>query len=282
MSDQLTDAPQIEEEAVVEDVADDQVETEGQEAEEDEGPTLEYKGAKYRVDPAVKEAYETMQSETTRKFQEAAEIKKAAEAAREEQSKMDGMRAQFYREIASVETMNEQLKEYEKVDWLRWKQENPEAARDAEMEQIRIERQRDRLLGSIRAKIDENTVKQSQALQARRVEFESQVKTRVKDWSPQREQALEKTATDYGFSTQEFKGMALVDARVAHVLHDAHLWRTSQKKVSAPQLKNVTTIPKVTGGGAPSNKDPDKMTNSEWNAWMDKQEAQKRRQATKH
>lgn len=282
MSD-LTKAPELEEETIPGDQTegDDEAELEEVEGEpgtesetEDDAPAIEYKGAKYKVDPAVKEAYEAMQAETTRKFQEAAEVKRQVEAAKAETEKLNGLRATFYREIGQVENLNTQLAEYDKVDWLRWEQQDPDACRAAKIERLTLLHQRDQTLGSIQAKVNENTRLESEQLTKKRQLTETEIRAHIKDWSPQREAQLQKFTESYGFSAADFATTVPYSSGLARLVHDAFMYRQSQKK--APQLKSVTTVTKVMGS-APAQKDPDKMTMPEWTAWMDRQESAKRK-----
>jgi hypothetical protein len=277
MSDNLTDAPLVEEEVPEDAEIPEDAPEDADPSDEDDGPAIEYKGGKYRVDPAVKEAYEAMQAETTRKFQEAAELKKSADAVKAEREKMSVIERQFYREIATVEGINEQLAQFDKVDWARWDREDQDAARNAKLDRIDLRDKRDELLRHIRQKIDEKTAMEGQEMAKRRSAAEQEIKTHIPDWSPQKQEVLGKLAENYGFSADEYRGLALLDPRMLRVLKDAEVGRRAQKSVATPPLKPVTVVPRVSGGGTPATKNPDKMSITEYNAWRDKQEAAKRK-----
>ncbi len=267
------DAPEPEIEEIEVDTGDDAE----PEVPADDLPEIEYKGGKYKVSKEVKEWADEQQAATTRKFQEAAKLHKEAEDRHQTNLAIDAQKAQFFRGVAEVEQINEALAKYEQVDWQRWELDDPTAADRADRERIRLRLRRDDMVQQLRGKAQQYAEYQAQEHGKRRTAAEQEIRTHIKDWSPQRAETVAKAVEkDYGVSKAEFESFVLNDARAARIVHDAFLYRQSLRKASAPQLKTVQTVQQVKGS-APATKDPDKMSITEWNAWMDKQEAKKMR-----
>lgn len=245
-------------------------------------PEIEYEGERHKVPAKVKEAYERMQAETTRKFQEAAKLREEAEQRHRTNLEIDAQKAQFFKGVAEVEQINEALQKYEQVDWAKWELDDPTAADRADRERIRLRLRRDDMVNQLRGKAQQYAEYQAQEQSKAREKAEQEIKTHIKDWSPQRVDAVRKAVmTNYGLDEGTFNSVVLQNSVAARIVHDAFLYRQSLRKAAAPQLKTVTTVQQVKGS-SPSTKDPDKMTMAEWTAWMDKQDAAKFKTKQRH
>lgn len=214
--------------------------------------------------------HKTMEfGETKREFE-------ARVAAHEEKVKADDEFAKtvrtFDKERAQYENLNSQIDHYEKrVDWARWRTENPEQALQGNLEYQDLLRQQ-KILGTGLNEKASAMEKRAVDAQTKAMEaYRREVALKIKDWSPAKEAALkERAVKTYGLADSDFGGIH--DARAMQILHDADMYHqllAAKSKAPAPiqgaPVPKVKTVARVDIG--PSDRDDDKT-------WLEKRNAQ--------
>lgn len=273
-------APEPEVEAVEEAEAPEPEAEENAEPEEEEAEEVEVDGRTYVLPKSLK-PHLMMEKDYRHKTMEAAEKTRAFEverAAHAEKIKSDEqfatMTRQFTKEVAQMENIKSQIEHYEKkVDWARWRQENPEQALQGTLEYNDLIRQRNVLGGELNTKIGSMRAREAAAQKEAQDRYARELPLKIKDWSPAKETALKDRAMKhYGFAKGDIDG--IVDARAMQILADAdayhQLLATMNKTPKTPQeaAKPVTKVKTVARASSePSERDSDKE-------WLRKRNAQ--------
>lgn len=150
------------------------------------------------------------------------------------------------KEVAKVEALNDQIAQYEQLDWNTLSDTDPVQAQKLfiQYQQLTIKRQNAqeglaRQQGELQAAVD-------QRRQQMLAEGFKQLSRDIPDWNAEKAAAVRETGKSYGFSDQELSGVS--DPRMVRVLHDAAQFRALQK--SRPQVeKKVADKPAVVKPG---------------------------------
>lgn len=208
---------------------------------EDEEPEVEYKGRKIRLSKEAKEAWDEWQGEFTRGRMSQAEEKKAIEAERTKVQEQARLQQEFMNEAADIRSLDRQIAEYSKVDWIAWEEQDETAARKAERQFNRIKTQRAEMAGALANKVREQQQKIQQEREARRTEAKSKIPLHVKDWNEAREASLKAFAKERGFSEEEAEAISH-DHRIAAVFNDAFTAKDAMKRASATTKVKETVV----------------------------------------
>jgi hypothetical protein len=249
----------------------------------DETPDFEevdFKGSKYKVPkdlaPIIAKA-ENLESGVTRRFQEAAEIRKAAEAERQSFQLENQLNNEVYNELVTVREIENRLSQFSNVNWQAWQQQDPQAANAAMAEMIQLQtrhQQAHQTLNSKRAEVgamleQRNATQLSQSIEALNKADPD------KGWSgkftAKEQQELTKFASELGFSQQRLS--SIVDPLEVKVMNLARigLEMLKKQKATAAPPKVAMPAPQVQSGKTRSTVDPDKMSPEEWAKWRNEQ-----------
>jgi len=205
----------------------------------------EYEGKTYKVPPELKDAL-MRQSDYTRKTQEAAESKKAAEALMQQiqkQGELQKAQAKIYGRIASLD---DQIAQYQNVDW------NALTATDAALAQKHfiqyqsLKDQKTKVEGELKTAQEQFDAEAMKVLSTQLEEGRKVLERDIKGWGPELGQKLLQFAVkSYGMSAEEAGKVS--DPRLVKLIHDAYQYhqgkeqaaKLSEKKVAqaAPTLK---------------------------------------------
>ncbi len=243
-------------------------------SQEDDTEEVEHDGKKYRVAKELKPAL-MMQADYTRKTQELAELRRAAEAERTQYSRAN---AQHIQAIATVQALDQQLQQFQQVDWQRLSDEDPVQAQKLWMQFSQLKDGRQQLVGQVQ-QMEQQRAFESQQETAKRIEEGNAVLKRdIPNWGPEvGKQIKEFAAKEYGFQPKELQHIN--DPRVVKVLHAAMVGAKLMKHKTAPeqdkpepQEKPVT---RITANKGTATKDPGKMSDREFAEWRRRQIAQR-------
>jgi len=212
-----------------------------------EAVEVEYEGKAYKVPPVLKDAL-LRQSDYTKKTQEAAEVKKSAEAMLQQASKLFELQQAAQKQYGQLAAIDEQIAQYEKVDW------NTLTAQDATRAQqlfIAFQQAKD-AKGKLEKEVQQAQSQQSEAAQkirAAKIDEGNKILSRdLKGWGPEMGRKILAFAHEtYGFAPEELTNV--VDPRNVKVLADAYAYRQLQaakpaeKKV--PQAVSAALKPKA-------------------------------------
>jgi hypothetical protein len=219
-------------------------------SQEDEDEELEHEGKVYRLPKALKPLV-MMQKDYTQKTQAIAEEKRtaaaAAEAAKAEQQAAVAERQasrEFLREAASVISINEQLAEFDTVDWDKLARDDPAKAQALQVHRTELERKRDTKLGELAAKEQARINAEAEADQKARARMAEGVQS-IPGWS--RDLAVKLTehaVSKLGYTPAEIEGLR--DPRVVKAIHGHYL-----SEQQATQARTETRVPSPTQQAAP-------------------------------
>ena len=223
---------------------------------------VELDGKKYAIPAALKDKF-LMQQDYTRKTQEVAELRKAAEherAAIRQALEADEQAAEFK---SDLRTVDKSLKQFENVDWGRFAAEAPAQAQAAMMQYQQLQMQRQQLADGLTKHEQTSRQAREQAQQAALAQAHAELLQAMPDFNHDLAVKIrDSTVSAYGYTPEEMA--TITDPRQVRILRDAMMWRESQTKLKTAQqptpAKPVTTV-------KPSSKptvNPDKMTTAEW------------------
>lgn len=244
------------------DTADENAPVEETEATEEPTEEVEIDGKKYAIPSALKDSF-LRQADYTRKTQEIAEIRKAAESERaaiKQAVEADEAAAELKADIRAVD---KSLKQFENVDWGRFASEAPAQAQAAMMQYQQLQMQRQQLTDGLTKHEHTSRQAREQANQAALAQAHAELLQAMPDFNHDLAVKIrDSTVSAYGYTPEEMA--TITDPRQVRILRDAMMWRESQATLKTAQqptpAKPVTTV-------KPSSKptvNPDKMTTAEW------------------
>jgi hypothetical protein len=237
--------------------------------EEDE--EIEVDGRKFALPKSAAEklkAERLMQQDYTRKTQEVAESRKAVEAEREQVRQQAAQQQQYIKEVAKVTALDDQLEQFNQVDWNGLSQTDPALAQQLDFQRRDLERKREEAAAFVTQKQHENALAEQQNLAKQVQEADAYFKREIPGWSPERSTRLQQFATEQGLpGGEQLAKLAVQFPALAKVLHKAELMDQLEKKQKAKPNTPAAPPAPVTRVGASRGtaaKDPSKMSDAEW------------------
>lgn len=233
----------------------------------EETEEVEWQDGKKYVVPKVLKSALMKDADYTQKTQAVAEQRRQLEAQAQQLQKQHEFQTQNRRDYARLESLNDQIANYEKVNWASAMQDDPTNTQAAYMQYQQLKDSRTNLTNELGQR-ERDAAFQAQQNLAKQLEQASAVLQRdIAGWSPQKAQELNQFAQDtLGFTAQELSQVN--DARLVKLLNLAHLGQqlTQKAKQSAPapasQPKPVTS---VSGAKSPvTTRDEARMSDAEW------------------
>jgi hypothetical protein len=216
------------------------------------------------------------QADYTKKTQEAAELRKALEAER------NNLRETSDAELgaaAQATAIAQQIQAYQKVDWNAWNDQDPFEAQKAFMQFQQLKDAQQQALGRLQHLRNERLSTAQQEAAKRMEEGRRTLSRDIPGWNDDTKAKLIGFAAEYGFSRDELDDLE-ADPRVARVLHAAFTGREAigkqqkaQNHVKAQQAQPAATVKART---APPSGLDDRLSTEEW---MKRREKQARQQA---
>lgn len=244
-----------------------------QEATEPEDAELEYEGKKFKVpkdlEPELKNAL-LRHGDYTRKTQEVAEQRKQIETARQQFEQTAQLHQALIDDIAQVRGVDARLAQFQKLDWAGLNAQDPQRAQALLIEFNQLQAARGQLVGSLTQKQQQMQSARQQELAKRTDEARAFLMREFRDWSPEKDQAMEAYTRSKGVDTQALGQFLAQHPQVARVIDDGMKYRQSLEKRAAARAKPEPPPKPVTrvGGAAASNtKSPSDMTPAEYRVW---------------
>lgn len=241
-------APETASEAVSQDQAlttdlDQGAEVDGEQEEELE--EIEYSGVKYRVPKPLKNGF-MMQGDYTRKTQEVAEQRRAFDGEREAFSKEMEARRDSEKEVGRLSVMDEQLEQYQKVDWATWRVNDPDAANRAFQDYTLLRDTRERLSTKVTSDVQKRVADQQQSFAKRYAETNSKLASEITGWNQSLADKLRDFAIANGATLDDLRSIA-VNATQVKLLHRAWLGEqlVEKQKAAAKKASQSVTEPEV-------------------------------------
>ena len=230
---------------------------------EEELDETEYEGKTYKVPKEIKDAL-LRQSDYTRKTQELAEIRKAAELERQSITTAKEADEAADELKSDLRTVDKALKSFENVDWAKFAADSPAQAQAYMLQYQQLQMQRQQLSGGLEQLEHTSRTSREQAHQAALAQAKADLLQAMPDFTPELAVKITtSTVSAYGFTPDELSRVS--DPRQVRILRDAMMWRESQAKAKqaakpAPATEPVRTV----RASSKATVNPDKMTTAQW------------------
>lgn len=230
---------------------------------EEELDETEFEGKKYRVPKELKDAL-LRQADYTRKTQEVAEIRRAAESERaaikqavEADEAADELKS-------DLRTVDKALKSFENVDWSKFAADSPAQAQAYMLQYQQLQMQRQQLSGGLEQLEHTSRTSREQAHSAALAQAKADLLQAMPDFTQELAVKItQSTVSAYGFTPDELSRVS--DPRQVRILRDAMMWRESQAKAKQAAKPTPATEPlRTVRASSKATVNPDKMTTAQW------------------
>lgn len=230
---------------------------------DDDTEEVEKDGTKYRIPKALKDAF-LMQADYTRKTQETAEIRKAAEA---ERGRYLQANAEHVQALAGVHSLDQQLQQFQQLDWQKLSDEDPAYAQKLWIQYAQLKDTRQQLAGQVQQMEQQRAVDAQRFAAKQLEEGRAALAREIPNWSPEVAQQIHAfAAKEFGFQPQELQ--QVTDYRVVKMLHTAmvgaQLIKKQQDSASSKPQPAARPVTKVGGNSAPARRDINTLPVDDW------------------
>lgn len=241
---------------------------------ESDDEEIEHEGAKYKVPKPLKEAF-LRQADYTTKTQTLAEERRGLEAERQQLAAQQQFQQQHIKDVAKVISIDERLEQFRQIDWNAAMDADPVGAMKLDRQMRELQQQRTQVVQSIEQTQARTSYESQQATARRNAEAAQELAREIKGFgTPEVTKALKDTGKAFGYKPEELDSVS--DPRAVRLLHEAYLYRKLVAEKKAPEAgKTITPITRVSGAAATVQKDPSRMSDSEFAQWRKRQIAQR-------
>lgn len=247
-----------------------EIDSEEEDSEESELSDVEYEGKQYKLPKELRDAL-LRQSDYTRKTQEVSEQRRQLETVHQQfQESVKAQQANL-QAYAQLTALDQQLGQYEKVDFQQWSDTDPIEAQKAYMTFNQLRSMRDNLAQNITAREQQAAFHKQQELAKQLEEGQRVLQREIKGWSPEYANELFTYAASQGYPEAELR--QVYSPLHVKTLHKAYLYDKLMAKSSKQPKDTVEVKPttKVGKGSTGASKNPDQMTTEEWMKWRNSQ-----------
>lgn len=232
---------------------------------DDDSEEVEHEGQKYRIPKALKSAL-MMNADYTRKTQELADLRRSAET---ERTRYQQASAEHVQALAAVHSIDQQLNQFQQVNWQQLSDEDPIQAQKLWMQYTQLKDSRQQIAGQVQQMEQQRAFETQQATAKRIEEGQAILKRDIPNWGPDTARQINDfAAKEFGFQPQELA--QVIDPRVVKILHAAmvgtQLVKKQQEgaKSGANQAADIKPVTRVGGNNAPARRDMHSMPIGDW------------------
>jgi hypothetical protein len=207
---------------------------------DDEAEEVEYEGKAYKLPKELKGALLRNQ-DYTRKTQEVAELRKAAEEKATFLEEVEQLRGKTFERAVKLSAIDAQLEQFNQINWDQLATADQSEYLRLDRMQQRLQRQRDEVHGEIQQAITQERQKTAEARQQMLSKGAAELARDIKGWGPQLSAAIVDNGKAYGFNESELT--QITDPRYVKALHDAYQWRKLQASKPEVQKKAASAKP---------------------------------------
>lgn len=242
---------------------------------------VDFSGKKYKLPkeliPIIEKA-ENLEAGVTKRFQEAADTRKQAEALIQSVQREQEINQHLVKEISQLTAVEERLNQFSQVDWQGWQAQNPQAANAAMAELLQLQQAHGQLRGNVenrRAEIGASQNERAQTLISQAVEALNKPDPAM-GWAGKFDETTRAELTK--FANTELKIplerlQRVIDPLEIKMLNMTRLAFEMLKKQRSPApapTNSAQPVPQVTNAKSTSQKLPDKMSYKEFKAYREK------------
>lgn len=223
-------------------------EAEAEDAEEE----IDVAGEKFKVPAKFSELAKKIQAKakeveagSTRKFQEAADLRKAAETERVALTEMRKIAEKTADLLADHKMVARRLQQLEQVDI---SSTDTETLTRLNAEYNQLQAARARIERSYQEEVQKHQLEEKKAVSARQELAEKQLAAKLKDWGPEKKASLAKYALDRGAPAAALEG--ITEAWMVEILEDAYYGRQMREHKSTVEKRVVNAQPTLKPGAS--------------------------------
>jgi hypothetical protein len=253
----------------------------GDEPTEPEDAELEYEGKKFKVPKDLEGELKNAllrHGDYTRKTQEVAEQRKSFETQRQQFEQTVAINQALIDDVAQVRGIDARIAQFQKLDWTSLNAQDPQRAQALLIEFNQLQAARGQVVGSLTQKQQQLQSARQQEIAKRTDEARAFLMREFKDWSPEKDAAMEGYARSKGVDTQALGQFLAQHPQIARVIDDGMRYRRSLEQRAATRAKPEPAPKPVTrvGGAAASNtKSPSDMNPAEYRVWRQERKSKR-------
>lgn len=204
----------------------------------------------------------------TQKTQVVAEERRQVEAERAKVAQQAKDQQQYVHEMAKVVAIDDQLAQYDALDWNAIIASDPVQAMQLQQQQKALEAQRQKAHESLTQKQQQFALEKQQSFAKQIQDADDYMKREIPGFTQARSDELAKYATSQGMSAEGVAKAVIKNPVIAKLIHKADLYDklVSKQTPKPPPVAEAKPAIRV-GSNATVKKDPTKMTDAEFAAY---------------
>ena len=235
---------------------------------------VEYEGEKYKVPAKLKDAL-LRQSDYTRKTQEVAEIRRQAEAEKQQIAQEREFIQHNLKDVATVTALDQQIAQYQSVNWDQLTESDPVQAMKLERQLRNLQTQREQAAAAVTQRQAHFVQVQQQEAARQLQEGQRVLQREIPGWN----ESLARELVDYGLK-RGYAPEVLQNIRNPQFVIDLHnsyqFTKLREKATQKPKIVQEKPVTRIQATKATATKDPDSMSAEEWAKWRNAQIRKKR------
>lgn len=249
---------------------------EGEEPDNEE-VEIDVDGKTHRIPAALKDKF-LMQADYTKKTQEVAEQRRQLEQQSKDFQAQQKALQSHVAEVSKLVAIDEQLANYDKVDWIALNRQDPVKAQELHFQRQALERQRNELGGKLANEWQERVNREQQQFAKQYEQGLAVITKAIPDWSQSYADKLTDYATKhYGASKEQLRDIQLMNPGLVVILDRAMKFDQlleKQRKRAQNLLPETPPQPVTTVGTRRSPATSEPRDSDDIDTWMKKRNAQ--------
>ncbi|ABQ70789.1 hypothetical protein Swit_4451 [Rhizorhabdus wittichii RW1] len=231
-----------------------------------EAVDVEYEGQLYQVPRPLKEAL-LRQADYTRKTMELADQRRALAADKAGIEQTQAMTVDEFQAMARLQAVDAELQDLARHDWTQLDPRHPDAA-GLRAAVGRLVQEQQALHGRLTEHHHHKAAREQQEIARTRADTDHAMAREIRDWSPERRQALENFAIALGIPDELLGHASAAEMRILNLAYAGAQQLERQRAANRGAYRPAAEIGAGAGSG-PS--DPSRMTMAQYRAWRAKQ-----------
>lgn len=226
---------------------------------------------------AILKSERMMNGDYTQKTQAVADERKQVAAERETVRQQAKQQQEYVKEMAAVVGFDEQLAQYNALNWQQIIESDPVQAMQLQQQQKALEGKRTEAQASLTQKQEQIALDKQQDIAKQVQQAEAYIEREIKGATPERIKALEAYAKAEGMDQPAFFKAIVKSPQIAKFMHKAEMYdKLMQKQAPKPPPVAAATPAIRVGSNATVQKDQAKMTDKEYAEMRRKQIANRK------
>lgn len=213
-----------------------------------------------------------MHGDYTQKTQAVAEERRVVAAERADVARQAKEQQEYVREMANVVAIDEQLAQYNALNWQQVIENDPVQALQLQQQQKALEHKRQEAETSLTQKKEQIALDKQQSFAKQVQDADAYMKREIPGFATGRNDELAKYAASLGMSPEATAKAVIKNPVIAKLMHKADLYDKLLAKQAPKPPPVAAAKPAIrVGSNATVQKDPAKMTDKEFATWRQSQ-----------